>query len=289
MRVSLSRGGMLLALALTLTAPALLRADEEDPRPRPRARIEEALRRLEQARQMFESQGSRDFPDLRGFMPGLRPAPSAAERRLGAELVAPGEALADQLDLPRGRGLVVGRLAADSPAAKAGLKRYDVLVELNGKPVQRRPGALDKLLADVKAGGAVDAVVVRKGKKETVKGVTLPEAKEAPAPLGLGGLEGLGGFGDLGRLADLFPVDPAEGGVTTINRTNDQFTASHKDGKVSVTVKGTVDQGEAKVTGVAIDDGGGEKTYDGVDKVPAEYKGRVERLARQAAGKAPRR
>ena len=48
--------------------------------------------------------------------------------------------LADQLKLDKDQGLVIVEVAADSVAAKAGLKANDVLVELNGNDPTGSPG-----------------------------------------------------------------------------------------------------------------------------------------------------
>ncbi len=90
----------------------------------------------------------------------------------------------------------------DSAASKAGLKRHDVLLELGGKPVPDQIGGLVKLMNDIKADAKVDAVVVRKGKKETIKDLSLPEPKafgpgfgNFPPPVqGAGGFAPPGGF-----------------------------------------------------------------------------------------------
>jgi len=111
---------------------------------------------------------------------------SLQESRLGAKLSEPTAALIDQLDLPKDQGLVLDEVGGNSAAAKAGLKAYDVLLEVDGKAVSRKKGEFDKLLSAVKADKAVDVVVMRKGKKETLEGLKLPEAKEsAPAPRNL--------------------------------------------------------------------------------------------------------
>ena len=89
----------------------------------------------------------------------------------------PSDALAEQLDLPKDRGLVIQHVAPGSAAAKGGIKVNDILVEVNGKPVPSDIQELVKILDAVKADEAVEVVVVRKGKKETLKGLTLSEAK----------------------------------------------------------------------------------------------------------------
>src|SRR5205823_433222 len=69
------------------------------------------------------------------------------------------------------------------PAAKAGLKANDVLLELAGKPVPSDPGAFAKWVHAIKADEEVSAVVLRKGHKEKITGINLPEAKDGPAML----------------------------------------------------------------------------------------------------------
>ncbi len=94
--------------------------------------------------------------------------------RLGAALEIPAPILVDQLDLPRGQGLVISAVNADSAAAKAGIKANDILLELNGKAVPSEASEFAKLLEGIKAKTPVGAVVLRKGKKETIKELTLP-------------------------------------------------------------------------------------------------------------------
>jgi beta-lactamase regulating signal transducer with metallopeptidase domain/membrane-associated protease RseP (regulator of RpoE activity) len=101
--------------------------------------------------------------------------------KLGVAIAAPSEALIAQLDLPKGRGLVIEAVAADSPAAKAGFQAHDILVEFNGKPVSSDPEAFAKAVGELKAGTKVDAVVLRKGKRTAVKGLVLAEASAEPA------------------------------------------------------------------------------------------------------------
>src|SRR5262249_24194410 len=116
------------------------------------------------------------------------------DSRLGASLSKPNAAIVDQLDLPKGQGLVVGEVRADSAAAQAGLKNNDILLALAGKPVPNEPADFAHMIKDIKPKEAVDVVVLRKGKKETIKGLTLPEAAAAKPPFGIGIQPGGGGF-----------------------------------------------------------------------------------------------
>jgi membrane-associated protease RseP (regulator of RpoE activity) len=218
------------------------------------------------------------LPMLPGF-PGERAdRPRASQQpRLGAQVSKPSKTLEDQLDLPKDQGLVLEEIAPNSAAAKAGLKAHDILLELNGKPVPSKVEDFAGLLKEVKPGTPVNVVVLRKGKKETIKGLSLPEVKaEAPAapaaprvPRFPGRLGGRNFLPNIGNLA----------GSTSYSRVNDDFTATNTTDGVKITVKGKIDQGKSKVSEVTIDSDGKTKTYDSVDKVPAEHKETVQKLA----------
>src|SRR5262249_57640867 len=100
--------------------------------------------------------------------------------RRGVRGEKPTDVLASQLELPHGQGLVCVDVPADSPAGKAGIKPNDILLEVAGKPVPNNRDEFVKSLRDVKPDTAVDIVVMRKGRKETLKGVKLPYANEIP-------------------------------------------------------------------------------------------------------------
>ncbi|PYI87088.1 MAG: hypothetical protein DME26_07290 [Verrucomicrobia bacterium] len=99
---------------------------------------------------------------------------------LGVGVEEASEALMDQLGLDAGVGLVVTQVSADSPAAKAGLKKNDLLVELAGQSLVH-PAQLRKLVQARKPGDEVKLVLYRGGKKHT-ESATL---EQAPARLGL--------------------------------------------------------------------------------------------------------
>ena len=112
---------------------------------------------------------------------GLPGRHDAVKGRMGALVKTPDATLVEQLDLPKNQGLVIGEVKADSPAAKAGIKANDILLELDGKPVSNEPKEFAKMLDAIKPNTPVDAVVMRKGKKETLKGLSMPKAPKAPA------------------------------------------------------------------------------------------------------------
>jgi membrane-associated protease RseP (regulator of RpoE activity) len=127
----------------------------------------------------LQAQAAQDLQDL---VVKLRAVRGVAANRLGAALETPSDALANQLNLPQGQGIVLKNVPADSAAGKAGFQANDILLELGGKTITRNPAEFDKTVESIKADTAVDAVVLRKGEKTTVKGVSLPAAAAAVRP-----------------------------------------------------------------------------------------------------------
>jgi len=220
--------------------------------------------------------------------------------RLGVRIAVPNAALADQLDLPKDQGLVIDQVTPDSPAAKGGLKNNDILLEFNGKPVPSNPNEFIRQVHEIKADTKVDAVVLRKGKRETIKGLTLPEEKQAgfgavAAPPGgfpaFGGAQPGAGFGGAFPGAGGFakpipnPVDGMMGFATnnntvmlTVTRTNDHFTTRHQEGTLVITLTGPVADGKAKTNKIHVQDGQVTHDYESLDKVPDQYKDKVKNL-----------
>ncbi len=101
---------------------------------------------------------------------------SAPEAWLGVRMSPVPDAL--KVHVGRG-GLMIGNVVVDSPADKAGLERYDVVVSFDGKAIEEMDDLL-KAIADAGQGQAVEMVVIRKGKetKLTVTPGEWPEAGE---------------------------------------------------------------------------------------------------------------
>ena len=76
-----------------------------------------------------------------------------------------------ELKLPAERGVLVGKIVADSPASKAGLKENDVITELNGQRVEGT-AQFRRMIREVPAGRAAQLTVQRDGKPQSVS-VTL--------------------------------------------------------------------------------------------------------------------
>jgi membrane-associated protease RseP (regulator of RpoE activity) len=241
---------------------------------------EEELRRLREAiRRQTDEELNRTLRALRRqalLLPD--PAGRAGQGRLGVTATAPGDTLAEQLDLPRGQGLVLEEVRPDSAAAKAGLKAHDILLELNGKPVPDNPEEFARRLQEVKADTGVDVVVLRKGQRETIKGLKLPEAGDSlPAPVFAPPVP-------LNVVAA--PLAAGAGGVLlTTLRTNDRFTTRYQEGSLVITVTGTVGDGKPKVSGIEVQDAGKTDRYESTDKVPARYRDKVTSLVEMTGRK----
>ncbi len=86
---------------------------------------------------------------------------------LGIEMNPLTEDLAKSLELDDARGALVIAVGEDTPAEKAGLKRYDVIVELNS----RRIDSMDRLrstVAQLPPNTKVKLVVIRDGRRKTL-------------------------------------------------------------------------------------------------------------------------
>ncbi|MBD3414800.1 MAG: Do family serine endopeptidase [Candidatus Aminicenantes bacterium] len=71
------------------------------------------------------------------------------------------------LDLDTDEGAVINNVDSGSPADKAGLKRYDVIISINGNPIEDGDDLQFKI-AEIEPGTKVDITVIREGKKKTM-------------------------------------------------------------------------------------------------------------------------
>jgi hypothetical protein len=69
------------------------------------------------------------------YQSGPKQPQALSEYWIGIDGTPPDEALRAQLEIPPGRGLLVNQVVEESPAAKAGLKQYDVLLACQDKPL----------------------------------------------------------------------------------------------------------------------------------------------------------
>lgn len=118
----------------------------------------------------------------------MEAAPQGAEFKpgeywLGLECHPADAALRAHLKLPEGQGLVVHSVAPDSPAAKAGLKQYDVLVKAGGKPL----GHVMDLVREVEAAKETKLAleIVREAKTQEIETTPAKRPEAAPGEEGL--------------------------------------------------------------------------------------------------------
>jgi serine protease Do len=83
---------------------------------------------------------------------------------------------AKELKLQSERGVVLGRIAPDSPASKSGLRENDVVTEINGQQVE---GAMQfrRMIREIPAGRNVQLTVWRDGHTQKIN-VTLGKSEE---------------------------------------------------------------------------------------------------------------
>src|SRR6516225_10339630 len=95
---------------------------------------------------------------------------------LGARISEVNAGQVKELKLPAERGVVLGKIVPDSPAAKAGLKENDVVTEINGQLVEGTE-QFRRMVHEIPAGRTAQFTVWRDGHAQTVS-VTL--GKSAP-------------------------------------------------------------------------------------------------------------
>jgi S1-C subfamily serine protease len=97
---------------------------------------------------------------------------------LGAKLQAVTPEIADSMSLKRPAGALISSVVANGPAAKAGLKAGDVIISVEGQPVDDT-NAFDYRFATRPLGGTAKLVALRAGKEVAVS-IALQTAPETP-------------------------------------------------------------------------------------------------------------
>jgi len=95
---------------------------------------------------------------------------------LGVELHEVTADNAKELKLSAERGVVLGRIIPDSPAAKAGLKEKDVVTEVNGQRVEGS-AQFRRMIREIPSGRSVQLTIWRDGRSQTVS-ATLGKSEE---------------------------------------------------------------------------------------------------------------
>jgi serine protease Do len=98
--------------------------------------------------------------------------------RIGVLVQEVGQQLADSFGLDRPRGAIVAQVEAGGPAAKAGLKAGDVILAVDGKPIEHS-GQLSAAISQIKPGTHVRLEIWRDRGSRTIE-VEVGELKESP-------------------------------------------------------------------------------------------------------------
>jgi hypothetical protein len=96
---------------------------------------------------------------------------------LGASLEPLNTLLVSQLGLARGQGLLITTVEPISAAARAGLRVHDILWEIDGKAFPPETTEFQKTLAGLKLNAPLETVVIRKGQRTALPGLTLTPAE----------------------------------------------------------------------------------------------------------------
>jgi beta-lactamase regulating signal transducer with metallopeptidase domain len=250
--------------------------------------VEEMQRQMmEQMRQLQVQPGI--FPGRIGFgaLPRGRDTRMSGDSRLGLRLEKPSATLVEQLDLPANNGMVVAEVRGGSPAAKAGIKTNDILLQIGGKTVPNDMTELQGIMKGFKGNQKVDIVVLRKGKKETIKDVNLPEPSR-PADLRIQQEQGQPGITvprfQFPNLRQAFPPEAFNGGNNaqmSMQINDGVFTINYALDGLKVIVVGNKDDGPAKATSITIEDGDKKITANSIEKLDEKYRPAVENLLKR--------
>jgi len=91
----------------------------------------------------------------------------AANRQIGVSVVALTKQLSDYFGVSEGRGLLINSVRENSPAANAGLKAGDIIIEVEGKQIK---GQMDLTRAvNEKKEGDISLTIVRDRNRQTVR------------------------------------------------------------------------------------------------------------------------
>lgn len=215
------------------------------------------------------------FPDIGGGRVGEK-------FRLGVRLERISELAADQLGLEVARGVGIADVVEGSAAQKAGFKAYDIVLEFAGKAVSDNPEEFTRLVASVKGGEKIDALIMRKGKKLEIKGIVLPDqamAIQQPIP-----------FDGFQVLPELNPVPRPEnrgkaGNSVSYSVNNGQVVIKAWQDGVQFVIYGEPKEDAFVTSRIVITDGEKKTDVEKFERVPEEYKRAVEELLKGIKGR----
>jgi serine protease Do len=239
---------------------------------------------------------------------------------LGVETSEVPRVLSEQMNLPRGFGVVIDYVVPNGPAAGAGLQASDIIRMLNDQQIVD-PSQLGKLIRSFAEGTSVDLTLLRKGKDVKVS-VKLGK-KDVPVGHGPFGFEQEWNFDDLDKMKFDFKAPDMSAVREAVARAKDEAMRARDEAQRAVrglrivtsddgltkstridlgkaTVTFSDDQGELKMESVegrkmlTAKDAQGKVLYNGpIDteeeraKLPANVRQRFENLERQELPKVP--
>jgi serine protease Do len=121
---------------------------------------------------------------------------------LGVEIQSITPDLASSLGMTEPKGAIIASVVPDGPAAKAGLRQGDVVLAVNGKPVEDSRD-LSRRVASLAAGTTASFSVVREGKTEEITAHIAPRKDEKVAANENGGEAVPGAVGATGQAMGL--------------------------------------------------------------------------------------
>ncbi len=184
-----------------------------------------------------------------------------ASARFGVMVAPVPEALVEQLDLPKNRGLLVTGVAPGSVAEKAGLKKNDILLAFAGQDISAEAGKFVEQVEKVKGGQKFDVIVLRKGKKETINGVELAEVKRIEI-----------------QLREAARVPRIEFEQMQVQVSNDTFHIDATKGDVKYAIDGKRNGGKLEATSIVIVSGKAKDNYKAFWDVPDAHQPAVTQL-----------
>ncbi|MEW5734011.1 MAG: DegQ family serine endoprotease [Thermodesulfobacteriota bacterium] len=113
----------------------------------------------------------------KGIITQLKTKGEVTRGWLGVSVQEVSDDLADYYNVPGGKGALVGMVFEGDPADKAGIKVGDVIIDVNGKPIEESRD-LSRVIADVPVGNKVDITLIRDGKKKKVSVLIAKRDKE---------------------------------------------------------------------------------------------------------------
>lgn len=134
------------------------------------ASVRAAVQEAQEQQRELERTPEADDPDTMVFLG------DEGTSWLGVESQEVTSGKAKELKLPAERGVLLGRIVPDSPAAKAGLKDNDVITEINGQRVEGE-AQFRRMIHEIPAGRSAQFTLWRDGKAQSIN-VTLGKSED---------------------------------------------------------------------------------------------------------------